>query len=277
MLTNASEFAVFPLPRIVAFPGHTLQFHIFEPRYRKMVQDCIERDLPLGIAQGDPLKRSKQQISAEAAFRTSQTSAGRDSNGNALEEFLRSNQESYSPKSVFGAGPVKILQVLPDGRSIIEVKIKWRVQTQMALQHVPYLRVEGCVQADEPSDAVQARVLFDNLIALSFELLGRKVLLFEDLLPHTVLAQKDLAALVYRILQWCVVEPDEGQLILEMNDPCARAHVLLKSMRLFLSNSSAVGQNSPEPKNALGDQNHQHEAPVIAINAKAQRVGAEPL
>jgi ATP-dependent Lon protease len=33
--------AVFPLPGIVLFPGTLLPLHIFEPRYRTMVADCL--------------------------------------------------------------------------------------------------------------------------------------------------------------------------------------------------------------------------------------------
>lgn len=33
---------VFPLPRVVFFPGTALPLHLFEPRYRRMAQDCIE-------------------------------------------------------------------------------------------------------------------------------------------------------------------------------------------------------------------------------------------
>ncbi len=35
------ELAVFPLPRTVFFPGTTLPLHIFEERYRAMMQHCI--------------------------------------------------------------------------------------------------------------------------------------------------------------------------------------------------------------------------------------------
>ena len=34
--------AMFPLPGIVLFPGALMPLHIFEPRYRKMLADCIE-------------------------------------------------------------------------------------------------------------------------------------------------------------------------------------------------------------------------------------------
>jgi ATP-dependent Lon protease len=35
------ELAVFPLPRVVFFPGTQLPLHIFEPRYRTMMRDCL--------------------------------------------------------------------------------------------------------------------------------------------------------------------------------------------------------------------------------------------
>ncbi|MGB5696093.1 MAG: LON peptidase substrate-binding domain-containing protein [Polyangiales bacterium] len=42
---SARELAtlpVFPLPRVVFFPGTALPLHLFEPRYTKMVEDCLE-------------------------------------------------------------------------------------------------------------------------------------------------------------------------------------------------------------------------------------------
>jgi Lon protease-like protein len=36
-----SDLAVFPLPRVVFFPGTQLPLHIFEPRYRAMIRDCL--------------------------------------------------------------------------------------------------------------------------------------------------------------------------------------------------------------------------------------------
>lgn len=35
---------IFPLPRIVLFPGARLPLHIFEPRYRQMMEDCNESE-----------------------------------------------------------------------------------------------------------------------------------------------------------------------------------------------------------------------------------------
>lgn len=35
------DLAVFPLPRVVFFPGTSLPLHIFEPRYRALMRDCL--------------------------------------------------------------------------------------------------------------------------------------------------------------------------------------------------------------------------------------------
>ena len=40
---------VFPLPNLVLFPGSTLALHIFEPRYRDMIADCLTHG-PMAIA-----------------------------------------------------------------------------------------------------------------------------------------------------------------------------------------------------------------------------------
>lgn len=36
------ELPVFPLPRVVFFPGTILPLHLFEPRYRAMIEDCMK-------------------------------------------------------------------------------------------------------------------------------------------------------------------------------------------------------------------------------------------
>jgi Lon protease-like protein len=42
------ELPLFPL-RTVLFPGQTLPLHIFEPRYRQMILDCIQADRTFGV------------------------------------------------------------------------------------------------------------------------------------------------------------------------------------------------------------------------------------
>ena len=48
MKAEVVELPLFPL-NVVLFPGQTLPLHIFEPRYRSMIQRCIENDTPFGV------------------------------------------------------------------------------------------------------------------------------------------------------------------------------------------------------------------------------------
>jgi Lon protease-like protein len=49
----AIELPLFPL-NVVLFPGAELPLHIFEPRYRLMINECYARDLPFGIVLARP-------------------------------------------------------------------------------------------------------------------------------------------------------------------------------------------------------------------------------
>lgn len=43
-----AELALFPL-NIVAFPGESVNLHVFEPRYKQLVNDCLKQDGIFGI------------------------------------------------------------------------------------------------------------------------------------------------------------------------------------------------------------------------------------
>ncbi len=45
----ARELPIFPLP-IVLFPGTPQPLHVFEPRYRQLLADCLAADRRFGIA-----------------------------------------------------------------------------------------------------------------------------------------------------------------------------------------------------------------------------------
>jgi ATP-dependent Lon protease len=47
------ELPIFPLP-LVLFPGATQPLHIFEPRYRTLLSDCLNGDRRFGIAYAAP-------------------------------------------------------------------------------------------------------------------------------------------------------------------------------------------------------------------------------
>lgn len=55
------KIPLFPL-NVVLFPGMPLDLHIFEPRYRIMVRECIEQKRPFGVA----LIRQGQEVQGPA-------------------------------------------------------------------------------------------------------------------------------------------------------------------------------------------------------------------
>lgn len=48
MSTVIEELPLFPLD-VVLYPGEVLPLHIFEDRYRRMVEDCLQADQPFGV------------------------------------------------------------------------------------------------------------------------------------------------------------------------------------------------------------------------------------
>ena len=46
-----AELPLFPLPGVLLIPGTTLPLHVFEPRYRQLVKDCVETGKPLALPQ----------------------------------------------------------------------------------------------------------------------------------------------------------------------------------------------------------------------------------
>ncbi len=47
------QVPLFPLP-LVLYPGTQAPLHIFEPRYRRMVEDCLADERPFGLVYHDP-------------------------------------------------------------------------------------------------------------------------------------------------------------------------------------------------------------------------------
>lgn len=47
-MSNKIVLPLFPL-HTVLFPGQVLPLHIFEPRYRKMINQCIDKSWPFGV------------------------------------------------------------------------------------------------------------------------------------------------------------------------------------------------------------------------------------
>jgi len=59
---DVCELPLFPLPEVVLFPGRPLPLHIFEYRYRMMINTILETDRRFGVLMFDPQKGSPVQV-----------------------------------------------------------------------------------------------------------------------------------------------------------------------------------------------------------------------
>jgi Lon protease-like protein len=68
LVTFTGRAPIFPLPNVVHFPHLLLPLHIFEPRYRRMVHDCLAGDRLLAMALLKPGWDASAALSRPAVF-----------------------------------------------------------------------------------------------------------------------------------------------------------------------------------------------------------------
>ena len=59
---SVRELPLFPLPDVVLFPQEVLPLHIFESRYRMMLQTALESDKRFGVVRWDPVKKNMDEV-----------------------------------------------------------------------------------------------------------------------------------------------------------------------------------------------------------------------
>jgi Lon protease-like protein len=109
---------IFPLPQVVLFPQALLPLHVFEPRYRAMLKDCLATHRTMALALLGP------DIS---------TSAERD-----LPPIA----------AVAGVGVIVEHQALPDGRANIVLQGRARVRLDELRFEPPYRRGRATILCD---------------------------------------------------------------------------------------------------------------------------------
>ena len=70
---SVRELPLFPLPEVVLFPQEVLPLHIFESRYRMMLQSVLENDSMFGVIKWDPTTKSMANIGCCAQIIKHQT------------------------------------------------------------------------------------------------------------------------------------------------------------------------------------------------------------
>ena len=193
------RIAIFPLPGAVLFPGLHLPLHIFEPRYRAMVQDVLVRDRRIGMIQPRVLP----------------------------------GEEDREPPALYEVGCVgKIIDVeaLDDGRFnlVLEGVARFRVRRELDVT-TPFRQVEAEIEQEIEDDAVLASIERASL--------EREAKRFAERQGYVVdwntVGQLDDATLVNGIAQVAPFDAAAKQALLETRSINERAELVVQLMQFF--------------------------------------------
>ncbi len=180
---DVRELPLFPLPEVVLFPGRPLPLHIFEPRYRMMINTVMDGDRRFGVLLFDP--------------------------------------ESGEPAKVGSSAEVLQMQRLPDDRLMILTVGQQRFRVLDYVRQRPFRVglvewIEDQPSTEDPGELVdQVSTLLQDVVRLSAKLMERNVELPENV-PTT---PTELSYWIAGNFQGAV---DEQQALLELQDTTAR-------------------------------------------------------
>lgn len=191
---------VFPLPQVVLFPGALLPLHVFEPRYRTMLADCLATHKAIAIAQ---------------------LLAGEDDDGRPRVS------------RVCGGGIVIEHHPLPDGRSNILVLGKERLYLdEIALEELPrypYRRARAHVL--EPEDHAIPDSDRAALVAAA-TMFATEVKKHDPHFTFRVPDTTDAATVADVCAFQLVIDAAARQAVLEELDPRARVEMVMSQLAL---------------------------------------------
>ena len=198
---------IFPLTGVLLLPSTRMPLHVFEPRYRAMIEDALAEGSPIGMIQ--PMVPADDN--------------GRPTEGAADE--VGAAEESPELYRIGCAGTIESAQQLDGGRWLVLLQgaRRFRVESELPLRN-GYRRV---VADWRPFAHDGSEVLDDDSTALlvaRLERYGRQRSLDLDLdtlseLPGITLLHGIAAALPF--------SPAERQALLEASDAAARLQLLL--------------------------------------------------
>ncbi|MCG3163377.1 MAG: Lon protease [Acidobacteria bacterium] len=190
-MDSSRVIPIFPLP-VVQFPNAITPLHIFEPRYRKLLKDVMERDKTFGII-----------------YRPS-----------ADEDDLRPESDMVPLGSVGCTVEVAVAQELPDGRSNILCVGGTRFRLLEYVEGEQYLQAEVDFFEDEPTfedlsvEAERAKMAFNRLLAANRKIKEDREI--ED--EETPELPNDPQSLSFIVTAYLDIKSSEKQELLEMVD-----------------------------------------------------------
>ncbi len=213
----AIELPLFPL-NVVLFPGEELPLHIFESRYRLMINECYEEEKPFGVVLVRPESEFLQEV----------------------------------PYSVGTMAEIEALDRLEDGRMNLIARglLRFRILSQH--REKPYLSglVEIFEDITEPEHVLrtytsQARELFNSYLDILLEAIGK-----QDMQLDLPTGPEELSHFIAYFLD---MENERKQQFLELTSTAQRLEgeidalrTELPVMRQMLSMSNRFRPNDPD-------------------------------
>jgi ATP-dependent Lon protease len=185
------EIPLFPLPNLVLFPNIVVPLHIFEERYKLMINGCIDRDEVFGLV------------------------------------LLRSGAEDESEDTIHRVGvTARIVDVerLDEGRLNVLCEGEDRFRILRFTQQSPFWK--GSVELFEDNELHSTESLYDQVATLyrSVSELSAKLSGSEQVEAALPDSPTDLSFMVSYILD---IESEEKQKLLEMNATAERLRMLV--------------------------------------------------
>lgn len=190
-MTSHRIIPIFPLP-VVQFPNAITPLHIFEPRYRKMLKDVMDKDKTFGVIYRPSLE----------------------------ENAITPISDKVPLGSVGCAVEVAVVQELPDGRSNILCVGGGRFRLMQYIEGEQYLQAEVDFFEDEPTfenltvEAERAKTAFNRLLVANRKIKEEREA-EEDEAPDL---PNDPQALSFIVTAYLDIELSEKQELLEMTD-----------------------------------------------------------
>ncbi|MBV31925.1 MAG: carboligase [Porticoccaceae bacterium] len=202
-----AKIAIFPIPDMVAFPGTVVPLHVFEPRYRKMVEESVARNQMIAVC------NIEKQISPAKK-------------NSSLQEVLTSNQATYQPRTIFSAGFCNPPEKTKDGRLYVTIHIAQRYKLIEEIQTLPY-RIAKCSELHDDSTDSEALKPLQTKIVNSLTMLTSlesppQVNDFDRVSWLSV----DPISFSFKIFQLLRFDSETMQTLLEMTNPKQRLNTI---------------------------------------------------
>jgi Lon protease-like protein len=215
------QVAIFPLPEVVFFPETVLPLHVFEPRYRQMIADCLAGDGRLAVVMLKP-------------------------------GWERDYQGRPPVHAVAGVGEIMQAERLADGRYniLLDGRSRVRIEEELSADR-PYRLVRARPLPDEcrPADRDSVAERLASLRASHAKLLDALGQGHADVVGRLTIAGAGPGAVVDRIVSAVVPDAAVRQRILEAVDVSDRldlASAALLDLLTLVAGSEGDGEDEAE-------------------------------